>query len=78
MRDKRIIRVKSPKLKQFRNNLRKMWLSLIVNQDHNLRIKQETLVDHSGGPLFKTKEHIKEYMNLKYSMKEAKRMGNYF
>lgn len=54
-----------------------MWLSLIVNQEHKMSIKQESLIDHSGGPLFKTKEHVKQYMNLSYSMKEAKRIGNY-
>lgn len=78
MRDRQIVRVKSPKLRTFRNNMRRMWLSLILNQDHKMRFIQETLIDHSGkGPLFKTKDHVKKYMGLKYSMVEAKRMGNY-
>lgn len=77
MKNGRIIRVKTPRLRKFRNNLRRMWLSLIVNQDHKMSIKQETLVDHSGGPLFKTEDQVRQYMNLKYSMVEMKRMGNY-
>jgi len=77
MRDKRIIRIRNPTLRQFRNNLRKLWLSLILNRNYQMKIKQEDLVNHSGGPFFRTKDHVEQYMNLKYSMVEAKRMGNY-
>lgn len=55
-----------------------MWLSLVVDRDNKMGIVQNALTDNSGkGPLFKSNDHIIKYMNLKYSMVEVKRMGNY-
>ena len=77
MKDRRIIRVKTSELTEFRNNLRKMWLSIILNQSQKIRTEQEALVNNSGGPLFKSKDHLKQYMNFAYSIIEIKRIGYY-
>ncbi|MFX1497427.1 MAG: leucine-rich repeat domain-containing protein [Promethearchaeota archaeon] len=73
----RILRARDPKLRKFRNSLRRMWLSLIINQDQKIKIKQESLIDHSEGSIFKIKDKIKEYMKLKFSNVEMKRLINY-
>ena len=77
IKDGRIIRLKNSKLRIFRNNLRRMWLSLVVDRDNKMGIVPNALTDNSGKePLFKNNDHILTYMNLKYSMVEVKRMGN--
>jgi len=77
-KDGKIVQVKNAKLRRFRNNLRRMWLSLIVKERNAMNIVQDLLVDNSGkGPLFKTDTHVKKYMDLKYSIVEMKRMGEY-
>lgn len=74
----KLVQVKNEKFRIFRNNLRRMWLSLILKERNTINIMQDLLVDNSGkGPLFKTDGHIKQYMNLKYSFVEMKRMGEY-
>ncbi len=53
-----------------------MWLSFILNQNHKMRITQKALVNHSGGPPFKSKDILKQYIDFDFSIIEAKRVGN--
>jgi len=36
VREGRVVKVVDPKLRKFRNNLRSMWLSLVVSQDNKI------------------------------------------
>lgn len=78
VREGRVVKVVSPKLRKFRNNLRNIWLSLVVSQDNKMKIKLSSLQDLSGmGPIFKTKSHLKQFMEIRYTNIEAKRIANY-